>query len=72
MAWRCILVDSHFTPPPTKMVAHMLKRRGKRTWRSEHVVLAVGGGGVTGGAMAEVASTAGLNVVFQLSGLFSM
>jgi hypothetical protein len=41
------------------MVAQLLKRAGKRTWRPERVVRAAGGGG----AAAGVVMTAGLKVV---------
>jgi hypothetical protein len=34
----------------TEIVAQLLKRAGKCTWRPERVVLATGSGGVVGGA----------------------
>jgi hypothetical protein len=36
------------------MVAQILKRAGKRTWRPERVVRATGGGGAAGGDTAGV------------------
>jgi hypothetical protein len=50
----------------------MLKQVGKQMRRPERVVLAVGDGGVAGGATAGVASAVGLNVVFPRSVPFSM
>jgi hypothetical protein len=55
-----------------EMVAQMLKRAGKRIWHLERVVLAMGGDGAAGGAMAKVASTAGLYMVVLRSVSFSM
>jgi hypothetical protein len=50
-------------PPPAEMVAQLLKRVGKRTWRSERVVHAMGSGGAAGGAEAGVLLAAGLKAV---------
>jgi hypothetical protein len=47
-------------PSPAEMVAQLLKRAGKRTWCPERVVRATGGGGSACGAVAGVASAAGL------------
>jgi hypothetical protein len=49
------------------MVAQLLKREEKRTWQTELVVVAEGGGGVADGAMVGVASTAGMKVLFPRS-----
>jgi hypothetical protein len=57
--WRC-------RGSPPEMVAQMLKRAGKWTWRLERVVHVVGGG-AAGGATVGVASTTGLKVVFSQS-----
>jgi hypothetical protein len=61
-----LMLDSMWvapTSPPAEMVAHMLKRAGKRTWHPDSVVHVMGGGGAAGGARAGDASTAGLKVV---------
>jgi hypothetical protein len=59
---------SHINPPPhPEMVAQVVKQAGKRTWRPERVVRAMGGGGAAGGAAAWAASAARLKVeVLQL------
>jgi hypothetical protein len=46
--------------PHHPLVAQMLKRAGKRTWRPQHVVRAMAGGGEASGFTDGVASTAGL------------
>jgi hypothetical protein len=60
------------SPPPAEIVAQLLKRAGKCTWRPERVVLATGGGGVVGGATVGVALSAGLKLLFSWSFPLSM
>jgi hypothetical protein len=64
IGWPCGRLPRH---PPAEMFAQLLKRQEKRTWRTELVVREAGGGGVAGGAMVGVASTAGLKVLFPQS-----
>jgi hypothetical protein len=54
------------SPPPAEMVAQLLKRAGKRTWRPEGVDRATGGGGSACGAVAGDASVAGLMFVVSV------
>jgi hypothetical protein len=49
------------------MFAQMLKQAGKWMWRPERVVRVVGCGSVAGGAMARVALSDRLKVLFPLS-----
>jgi hypothetical protein len=52
------------------MVSQLLKREGKRAWRSERVVRVTPGGGAAGGAADGVALTVGLKLVVVVSLLF--
>jgi hypothetical protein len=51
--------SSRITPPPTEMVAQMLKREGKWMLRQERIVYVEVCGGVAGDAMAGVAGAGG-------------
>jgi hypothetical protein len=58
-------------PPPAEMVAQLLMLAGKRTWRPECIDRATGGGGSACGAVAGVASAAGLKVMVAVPRLVS-
>jgi hypothetical protein len=54
------------SPPPAEMVAQLLKRARKRTWRPESLLRATGGGGTAVGAAAGFVLTAGLKLLVAL------